>query len=221
MKALRRRRKAVPVDHRTRAGLEKRARTRLRIIESALQVFAEKGLDVPVIDDFVKAAGIARGTYYNYYRSTSELLAAATQLLENDMIESIEAEIGSLEDPVVRLTTGVRLWLHKSAADPHWCGFTIRTYHRGHLVEKMLDADLRKGVRIGAFRIPSATAARDLVVGTILEAMRRFNTRSAPRSYADEVARIILTGLGLRRGGIDKVMRLPLPAMRRPARPHS
>lgn len=191
---------------------------RLRIIDTALKVFAEKGLDVPVIDDFVKAAGIARGTYYNYYRSTAELLAAASQLLENDMIESIEAEIGALEDPVVRLTTGVRLWLHKAATDPHWCGFMIRTFHRGHLVEKMLDADLSKGIRTGAFRIPSATSARDLVVGTILEAMRRFNARSVPERYTEDVTRIILTGLGLSRGAVDKAMRLPLPTMRRTTR---
>ena len=46
---------------------------RLRIIEAALRVFAEKGPDVAVIDDFIHAAGVARGTFYNHFRTTEDL----------------------------------------------------------------------------------------------------------------------------------------------------
>ena len=48
------------VDHRTRVGRERRARTQARILETALGVFAVKGPSTPVIDDFIKAAGVAR-----------------------------------------------------------------------------------------------------------------------------------------------------------------
>ena len=37
---------------------------------------AEHGPDIPVVDDFVKAAGVSRGTFYNYFKSTSELFEA-------------------------------------------------------------------------------------------------------------------------------------------------
>jgi AcrR family transcriptional regulator len=83
-------------DHRTRVGRERRERTQARIIEAALRVFAEKGPDAPIIDDFIKAAGVARGTFYNYYQSTEELLEATAKWLQDDLIVSIEAEIGSL-----------------------------------------------------------------------------------------------------------------------------
>lgn len=208
----------APLEHRTRVGRERRARTRLHIIETALKVFAEKGLEIPVIDDFVKAAGIARGTYYNYYRSTEELLEAVAQLLENDIMESIEREIHDIVDPVVRMTTGVRLWLNKADADPDWCGFIIRTFHRGSLVEKMLGEDLTAGFSSGVFRIPSVTCARDLVVGTILEAMRRINARSVPATEPSDVARMILTALGLSRAAVEKAMRRPIPTLRRQTR---
>ncbi len=54
--------RAAP-DHRTRVGKERSARTERRILEAALEVFADRGPDAPAIDDFVQAAGVARGTF--------------------------------------------------------------------------------------------------------------------------------------------------------------
>ncbi|MEY2866979.1 MAG: hypothetical protein RIQ43_1005, partial [Pseudomonadota bacterium] len=54
------------MDHRTRVGQERSNRTRLRILEAAMRVFAEKGPDAPVIQDFIIAADMSRGTFYNY-----------------------------------------------------------------------------------------------------------------------------------------------------------
>jgi hypothetical protein len=51
-----------PVEnYQTRVGALRREKTRNRLIESALGVFAEKGPDAPLIDDFIAAAGVARG----------------------------------------------------------------------------------------------------------------------------------------------------------------
>jgi len=63
---------------RWRAGAERRQRMRLRLIESALPVFAEKGLDAASIDDVIAAAGVSRGTFYNYFRTDVELAAAVS-----------------------------------------------------------------------------------------------------------------------------------------------
>ena len=72
-------------------------------------VFAEKGLDAPVIDDFIRAAGVARGTFYNHFASTDELLEAVTRMLEDNVMRSTLAAIGEIEDPVRRFATGIRL----------------------------------------------------------------------------------------------------------------
>ena len=49
-------------DHRTRVAAEKRARMRRKLVESALLVFAEKGVDASVIEDVIAVAGVSRGT---------------------------------------------------------------------------------------------------------------------------------------------------------------
>ncbi len=64
-------------DHRTRVAAERRARMHRKLVESALLVFAEKGVDASVIEDVIAAADVSRGTFYNYFRTNGELLAAA------------------------------------------------------------------------------------------------------------------------------------------------
>ncbi len=202
--------------HRTRVGRERRARTRSRILAAALRVFAERGPDAPVIDDFIRAAGVARGTFYNYFKSTDELLEATSKWLEDDMIVSIETEIGPMKDPVDRLSTGVRLWLQRAAGDPAWCSFVVRNRRRSTLVEEQLAGDLRGGRRKGAFAFPQVDVARDMVVGTLLEAMSRMSEGRVPVTYVNDVARIVLRGLGLGDAATEAALSRPLPALRRP-----
>ncbi len=205
-------------DHRTQVARERRARTQARIIEGALDVFARKGPDGAVIDDFIRAAGVARGTFYNYYKSTEELLAATTKWLEDDLMVSIETEIAHITDPVERLTSGVRMWLNKAKSEPEWCAFIVRVRWRGPLVEHQLTTDLKAGMRSGQFDIPGVDAARDLVVGTILEAMRRIVDDRPARSFDQQVTRVILRGLGLDPQAIARQLARPVPTMRRPSR---
>ena len=45
-----------------------------RIIETACQLFISMGISATAVDDVVKAAGIARGTFYLYFKDKSDLL---------------------------------------------------------------------------------------------------------------------------------------------------
>ncbi len=71
-------------DHRTRVAAARGARMHHKLVESALLVFAEKGVDASVIEDVIAAADVSRGTFYNYFRTTGELFAAAIQELGNE-----------------------------------------------------------------------------------------------------------------------------------------
>lgn len=207
-----------PSDHRTRVGQERRARTHARILEAALRVFAAKGSGAPVIGDFIVAAGVARGTFYNYYDSVEELLEATTRWLEEDLMASIERELDGLVDPVDRLTTGVRLWLRKAETDEVWCAFVARAVTHGEIVEETVERDLRDGLRAGGFSFRSVQAARDLLVGTLHEAMRRMAVSRVPAHFTEDVARAVFRGLGMPARRIDAALRRPVPVLRRDTR---
>lgn len=210
----------TPVNHRTIVGRSRRAKTEAKIIESALHVFAEKGQDAPVIDDFIKAAGVSRGTFYNYFKSTTELLNATSTWLTEDLVESIEREIRTIKDPVIRHGIGLRLWMKKAEVDSAWCGFVADIwFYGGYALDAPL-RDIRMGMKQGGFKCPSAEAGFDLAMGTMRQGMVRLmeNAKPPPRNFGDQIAEIILHGLGADPTKITEVMTRQLPDMRRPTR---
>jgi AcrR family transcriptional regulator len=52
---------------------------RLQLIDSALDVFAAKGVDGATVKDLSEAAGVAQGLLYHYFRSKQELFQAVLE----------------------------------------------------------------------------------------------------------------------------------------------
>lgn len=71
------------MDGRSRRAQAQREVRRKQILERALGVFAERGYHQTSISDLVKAAGVARGTFYLYFESKSAIFVELVdQLLE-------------------------------------------------------------------------------------------------------------------------------------------
>jgi AcrR family transcriptional regulator len=164
-----------------------------------------------VIEDFIQAAGVARGTFYNHFKTTEDLLIATSRWLEDALIDRIESVIGGFDDPVRRAATGMRLWLHLSRRDPVFCAFVVRSRFRGAAVERTLARDLDAGQRSGRLAAPSIIVARDLVVGAIREAQARMMNARVPATYPDEVVRLILRALTVDECRIDALLAEPVP----------
>lgn len=198
-------------DHRTRVGRQRSERTRERIIESALPVFASLGPDVPIIDDFIRAADIARGTFYRHFPTTSALRTAVSNRLEVQLIAAIQASISELKRPEERLATGVRAWLDHARRDTMMCAFVVRTHLRARRVDRQVMTDIRLGLQTGEFRCDSAEVGRDLLIGSIREAMARRIRGPLSARHVEGVARSVLLGLGVPAPRIDRLLQLPMP----------
>jgi AcrR family transcriptional regulator len=183
-------------------------------------VFASKGPDAPIIDDFIKAAGIARGTFYNYFKSTRQLLTATSTWLTDDLIESIEREISSFKDPVIRHGMGMRHWMRKAEEDIPWCSFVAAVWFRGGFAEAAPMNNVRLAIKNGTMRCSNVEAGYDLSMGTMRQAMIRLTEepKRIHRGYGDEVVRSILVGLSVDNVTIENIMSRPVTHMRRPTR---
>ncbi|MFC5648166.1 TetR/AcrR family transcriptional regulator [Paenibacillus solisilvae] len=53
---------------------QKKEQTRIRIKEAALSLFAEQGFETTTIEQIAKLAGVAKGTFFNYFTSKDELI---------------------------------------------------------------------------------------------------------------------------------------------------
>ena len=145
------------IDHRIRVGRQRSARTESRIVEAALRVFAEWGPDAPVIDDFVKAAGVARGTFYNHFKRVEQLLQATSAWTTRDVLQSIEEAIAGIEGPALRFGVGLRLFFVRAQRDPVWSRFVARVWKVGGLELPVRDLD--EAIRLGHFRVPGREVA--------------------------------------------------------------
>ena len=183
---------------------------RERIIAAAIPVFAQQGPDAPVIDDFISAAGIARGTFYSHFKSTEDLLVAASNATEDALMAVVWPRVMQETRPERRLAVGVRLWLHRAQVDPVLCAFVVRNRSRTRFVEAELARDIGDGIRAGILHVASIEAGRDLLVGTVREAMARMMSGPTPSAYGDDVTRSILRGLGMNAGVIDRLLAIPL-----------
>ncbi len=198
-------------NHRTRVGRERSARTEARILEAAMGVFAKMGPDAPKIDDFVAAAGIARGTFYNHFDSVDALLVATSEWTTRELLSGIEDALAGIEGPALRFGVGLRLFFARAQADRVWSLFVGRVWSVGGMELPL--RDLEEGSRLGVFRAPSHVATRDMLMGGVREALLRIGNEDVPEDYGTELTRLCLQALGVDARRIAAVLRHELPIL--------
>ncbi len=208
-------------DFRTRVAAEKRERMRTRLIESALQVFNDKGAEATVIDDLITHAQVSRGTFYNHFRTTDEAMAAVLQELGNELLMLVDAAIVDRPDPAERLACGVRMVLHAARQYPQ-AGRFISRVGVVRSLDKMpslgyLMRDLIEATQAGRFTLSDPMLGMDLVVGTTSAALFSLSARtSMSDDYPQEIAFHILLGLGMTRAAARKLVDKPIQAVQLP-----
>lgn len=203
------------IDHRTRVGSERRRKMRLRLIEAALVVFNAKGLEATLIDDVISSAGVSRGTFYNYFNTVEELLAALGEELGNDILRAIESTVASYPDPVLRLAEGMRVYLHTLSRYPDVVSFFWRAgFHAispNNLVYDYLPPHIDDGIAAGVLQVADAATAIDIIAGVTLAAARALSTRSVPADYPEQMVGHILLALGVRTTAVRKLLASEIP----------
>ena len=205
---------SVATDHRPRVAAERRARMRRKLVESALLVFAEKGVDASVIEDVIAAAGVSRGTFYNYFRTNADLLRAATEELGNEIVHLIETRVRDMPSPAARLVTGLRLYLDVARRFPLFARFVARVGPQAvgpeSLVYAYLPVHISEGVRLGEFVDAPVLVSLDVIVGAGLIAIARMSRGRADEAYLRAVLLSLMRALGLAQDRAEALVAEPL-----------
>lgn len=205
-------------NHRTRVAAVRREKTRQRLLESALVVFAEKGPEAAIVDDVITRAGVSRGSFYNYFKTNDELLEALAVAISNDMLRIVDPVVQKHTDPVIRLSLGLRLLLHAIRQSPTLAAFIsrLRWPASEHRLEgiRYLSRDILDGMRRGCLSVKSDRVALDVYLGTFFRAAHTIAHADVPDAYPEEVTQCILLGLGVRTARSAQTIELPLPELR-------
>lgn len=189
------------VDHRTQVGAERSKKSRAKLIEGALRVFAIHGADAKMIDLVIREAGVARGTFYNHFRTTEELFHEVAKEVSIEIIRIVDPLASQQRDPAARVACGVSSVVKLAIAYPIFAQFVIRggppAVSAGSLASEIVPADIDAGISSGRFSISDRKLALDLILGPVIMAFHTVSTEKVSSSYPNLLAQAVLQSLGV------------------------
>ena len=89
----------------------RRKKRRQQIFEGAVKVFAEKGFHAATTRDIAEAAGLAKGTLYEYVEDKEGILMLACEETISTIRSEIDKSISDIDDPAERLRLAIHVHL--------------------------------------------------------------------------------------------------------------
>ena len=115
----------------TKRVTKRRGETRRRLLDAAMEVFAETGFGRASVEDVCSRAGYTRGAFYSNFVSLDELFLLMWQERTDAFIEAAEAAVDAAErDPVGSLEEGVDRLLDVAVVDDAW--FRVQAEFTAH-----------------------------------------------------------------------------------------
>src|SRR4051795_13428182 len=108
---------SVPTLSAARPADSTRSEKREAILRAAIDVFAERGFFNAQVADVARAAGVAAGTVYLYFRGKDDLLVSIFERTMREAIADGRACVAPLRDPVAQLREIARVHLERMGRD--------------------------------------------------------------------------------------------------------
>ncbi|MET3526422.1 AcrR family transcriptional regulator [Phenylobacterium koreense] len=166
-----------------------------------MAVIAEKGPDACSIEDFVAAAGVSRGTFYNYYPTTEDLLRAVQIKVGGELSAVLDKRLPLSLPPSNRLATRMHSHMLSVTRDPVWGWVMMRLdgsrLARVPVIQTDLDRIYQDGLSKGEFRELDPSAVRTLVFGASRMVQRDILMGLTAPAHAEQVVALVLTALGV------------------------
>lgn len=124
---------------------ERRRLTRARLVEAAMICFSEDGFEKTTVEAITQRAGVAKGTFFNYFETKGDVLLHVGAIQEEWMLEAIrriEADPGdSIVEALIELMVAtatrlplsrplVRAMFQATLQTPDQCDTQVGYFHR-------------------------------------------------------------------------------------------
>lgn len=188
-------------DHRSRVALERRGKTRSKLVKAAIEMFALHGFDASAIDRIINQAGVSRGTFYNYFRTTDELFFAAAEQMGDELVQLVDPLVLQQKNAVARVACGMTQVIAIVRREPVFAQFILRggaaAVCSSKTVVASLSRDIGDGLTEKAFDIATIQIGIDLVVGITLMAFNAIIRDEQSDDYFVALVTSALQALGV------------------------
>ncbi|MEJ2544058.1 MAG: TetR/AcrR family transcriptional regulator [Calditrichaceae bacterium] len=172
-----------------------------RIIEAAVKVFAKKGFYLAKVSDVAKAANVADGTIYLYFKNKDDLLINLFEQKMELILQRFKEDLKDITDPVEKLHRFVDVYFtlieeDKELADVFQVELRqsakfLKDYHNEKFLDFlfMIKSIIQEGMENGFFRTDlNADVVKIMIFGTVDEVARQW-ILGADAKYSLEKAR--------------------------------
>lgn len=181
----------------------KRERTRRDLIEAADRVFRRRGVDGTIVRHVTEAAGVAHGTFYNYFDSMDELVEAMVQAHLVTVAGRVETMRRQIRRGDLALAVGGRSLFRaiaSSTARP-WLLQRPQALARvlSETIHPFASEDINRLARAGKVRLPVPVATwlatmNWTMIGLLLQAERGLPATRAEEAFVSMVLASLSVG---------------------------
>lgn len=149
-------------------GLGKSARTRARLMDAAVKLFARDGFEAASVNEIARLAEVANGTFYVHFRDKDQIAATVAVAIGRQVVLRLDQAMAEVEDAVERVSLGSRRFIDLACSQVDWGRALFRAaWTFRNLREEAVGyvrADLRRGAEQGCFTVP----IDDVLIDTFL-----------------------------------------------------
>ena len=127
----------------------KRARTRARLTDAALNLMSERGINATSVSEIAATAELANGTFYLYFRDKAEIVAAVCRAVTLAMHNEMSSARLALADGAARVAFGTQQFIEIAAAEPVWGRLLVSAFTEFEAIKEDIARYMRLDVALG------------------------------------------------------------------------
>ncbi len=200
-----------PPDRNTR----RKARTRSALLSASRHLFAEHGFESTTIAEIAEQADTAIGSFYNYFRTKEDLLAALLEETLAEQLERMEARRSGITDVAEAISVAHRHFVRLAYEQPEWAWLLVRLDVPYRVADSVFAhsamSDLQAGIGSGRFSVANPRLALRASGGAMLAVMHALLLGELGDQADCEHAEGVLRSFGLEIEEAAEIARRPLP----------
>lgn len=186
----------------------KRERTRQALIEAAIEVLAARGLEATSIDDLMRSAGMARGTFYNYFQTRDDVVRAVAQFIHNGIARHILERLPADHDSESILACATYGFLRFGLNRPNIGWTLVRLGGASSWISSNKRECVDEALQNLLGEEESFAVGVAYVEGVLLMLLRRLLEQRITLAEAERTLGLMLRGLGAKPGKMKEALKL-------------
>jgi AcrR family transcriptional regulator len=179
----------------------KRTRTREALVTAARELVFERSHERISIQEITRRAGVATGTFYNYFATKRNVFEAVVEEYRVQFAREIEETRSRIKDPAMMVAATLKYYFYQAQHNEAWRTFLSFSGLPGKIDLRQSSnesfKDIQRCVAAGRFKVEDCHFAQSLIGGMIDHVNTEIAKGRLAPSAADDAVRYILRMLGL------------------------